>query len=114
MRFRHGLLGGVGVEARNGEKLLHEPRGAAYALLQAAGVLGAVFVGFGAGKELCLKLDAGKWRSQFVGGVAGKALLRCEAVAQALHQPVDGVNKALQFKGKARSFKRRERRRRLL
>ncbi len=114
VRFRHGLFRRVRIKAGDGEELLHETRGAAYALLQAAGVFGAVVVRFGAREQLRLQLDACQRRPQFMSGVAREALLRGEAVAQPLHQVVDGVHEAFQLKRKAFGFERRKRRGRFL
>ena len=104
--FCHRFFGGIRIETRDGEKLFHKTCGAAHALLQAPGVFGAVFVGFGARQKLCLKFDTGQRRSQFVCGVACKALLCRQTVAQTLHQAVYGIRQALHLIGKPLRFQR--------
>ena len=101
--FAHRLLC-LGIEARDGEELLHKARCAGNALLQTLGVLRAVFVGLCAREELPLQLDGGKRSSEFMRRVRGKALLSGEAHREALHQRIDGMHERAHFARQPRAL----------
>lgn len=88
------LQQGVAVEAGEEQDLLHQgadPLDAATDLQQAAGVgLGV----FRTQRDLGMGAQAGQWRADFMGGVAGQSAFGLEGGAQTLQQEVEFVDEA--------------------